>query len=145
MPSSVPQAEPHRAPGAALRRTSAMPRDSTFSPDPDRLSAEVRPLTRLRGILREEARGVWRAAIAFYHHDGFDRASALAFWLLLAFVPFLLVFTGLFGMLVKLFGGPDRALLDEIVTGLREVFPNLDPSVVDYLAKLIGQHQTFAA
>jgi len=61
-------------------------------------------------------------------HYGLDRPAALAFWGLLSFLPFLLMFAGLFGILADLVGGADPGpLLEVVVLGLRKVSPGSTP------------------
>jgi membrane protein len=102
-------------------------------------------LNRIRAVLRDTGRAIWEAGVGFYHHDGFDRASALAFWILLAFIPFLLIFTGLFGLIVSLLGGPgQQELVDSVVNWLREVFPKLDVQVTQYVQSVVAEKGTLS-
>jgi membrane protein len=100
---------------------------------------------RARDILRRTVRILWEGVHGFYRHDGFDRASALAFWIVLASVPFLLLFTGLFGVMVSIAGGPGQEeLIAEIVSGLREAFPKLDPAVARYVETIVSEQRTLS-
>jgi membrane protein len=97
------------------------------------------------GLLRRTGRGLWRSAAAFYEHQGFDLAAALAFWALLNFIPFVIIFAGLFGVLMDLIGGADRsALVAEVMAGLREFLPRVDDSVARYLEALIGKGEAIS-
>ena len=97
------------------------------------------------GLLRRTGRGLWRSAVAFYEHQGFDLAAALAFWALLNFIPFVIIFAGLFGVLMDLIGGADRsALVAEVLAGLREFLPRLDDSVARYLEALVGKGEAIS-
>jgi membrane protein len=97
-------------------------------------------------LIRAGGRGLWRVIVAFQEHHGLDRAAALAFWALLSFLPFLLMFAGLFGLLVDLIGGANpSALLEEVVSGLRRVFPGLDASILRTLEALVTEHGTLSA
>jgi membrane protein len=96
-------------------------------------------------LVRRTGRGLWRSAVAFYEHQGFDLAAALAFWALLSFIPFVIMFAGLFGVLMDLFGGPDRlALVPEVMAGLREFLPRVDDSVARYLETLVGKGEAIS-
>jgi membrane protein len=97
--------------------------------------------------LRAEAGGFWRAGRLFYEHHGFDRAAALAFWALIAFVPFLLMFFGIFGTLVDFLERPEdrMRLLSETVAALRQVFPDLNQGAISYLETLVAERDALSA
>lgn len=96
------------------------------------------PPTSWLGVVRFEFAVLWRAAKDLDKHAGFTHAAALAFWGLLATIPFLLFVSGLFGFLVSsLAGADDTALRTQLADGLRQFFPRLDVEVSEYLRRVV--------